>query len=75
MGEKGAYRILMGTLEGRSLERRRRRWEDNIEMDLQEMWRGMDCIDLAQDRDRWRAVVCAVVNNRNQQNVGNFLTS
>jgi hypothetical protein len=43
----------------------RRRWEDNIKMDLQEVgWEGMDWIDMAQDRDRWRAVVNAVMNLR-----------
>jgi hypothetical protein len=43
----------------------RRRWEDNIEMDLQEViWGGMDWIYMAQDRDRWRAVVSAVMNLR-----------
>jgi hypothetical protein len=48
------------------LGRPRRRWEDNIKMDLQEMgWGGgMDWIDIAQDRDRWRAVVSAVMNLR-----------
>jgi hypothetical protein len=40
-------------------------WEDNIKMDLQEVgWGGMDWIDLAQDRDRWRALVSAVMNLR-----------
>jgi hypothetical protein len=66
-GEKRvAYRILVGRLEGRRpLERPRRRWEDNIKIDLQEVgWRGMDWIELAQDRDRWRAVVNAVMNLR-----------
>jgi hypothetical protein len=47
------------------LGRPRRRWEDNIKMDLQEVaWGGMDWINLAQDRDRWRALVNAVMNLR-----------
>ena len=54
----------MGKPNGRKpLGRRRRKWEDNIKMDLQEVgWGGMDWTDLAQDRDRWRAVVNAVMN-------------
>jgi hypothetical protein len=67
MGEgRGAYRILVGRPEGRrKLGRPRRRWEDNIKMQLQEVgWGGMDWIDLAQDRDRWRALVNAVMNLR-----------
>jgi hypothetical protein len=67
MGEKrGAYRILVGRPEGRGpLERPRRRWEDNIKMDLQEVgWADMDWIELAQDKDRWRALVNAVKNFR-----------
>jgi hypothetical protein len=57
MGERrGIYGVLVGKPEGkRPLERLRCRWEDNIKMDLQEMGcKGMDWIDLAQDRDRWR---------------------
>jgi hypothetical protein len=57
--------VLMGRPEGkRPLGRPRRVWEDNITMDLQEMGWGMDWIELAQDRDRWRALVNAVMNLR-----------
>jgi hypothetical protein len=64
MGESiGVYSILVGKPEGKStLGRPRRRWEDNIEMDLQELGCGMEWIDLAQDRDRWRARVNSVIN-------------
>jgi hypothetical protein len=49
--------------ERRTLGRPRRRWEDNIEMDLEEGgWGGMDWIDLAQDRNSWRVLVNAVMN-------------
>jgi hypothetical protein len=60
------YRVLVWKPEGkRPLGRPRRRWEDNIEMDLHEVGYGdMDCIELAQDRDRWRALVNAVMNIR-----------
>jgi len=56
----------VGKPEGkRTFGRTRRRWEDNIKMDLQEMVLGvMDWIELAQDRDRWRALVNAVMNLR-----------
>jgi hypothetical protein len=66
MGAKrGAYRILVGRPEGRKpLGRPRRIWEDNIKMGLQEMGWGMDWIELAQDRDRWRVLVNAVMNLR-----------
>jgi hypothetical protein len=66
MGERrGAYRILVGRPEGRlSFGRPRRRWEDNIKMNVQEVGWGMDWIELVQDRDRWRAVVNAVMNLR-----------
>jgi hypothetical protein len=64
-GEKrNAYMILVGKTEGkRPLGRPRRRWEDNIRMYLREIgWGGMDWIDLAQDRDQWRALVNTVMN-------------
>jgi len=67
MGERrGGYRVLVGKPEGKKpLGRPRRRWEDNIKMGLQEVGcRGMDRIELAQDRDRWRAIVNAVMNLR-----------
>jgi len=67
MGERrGVYRVLVGKHEGkRPLGRPRRRWEDNIKMDLQEVGcGGMDWIELALDRDRWRALVNAVMNLR-----------
>ena len=53
----------------------RRRWEDNIKMDLQEVGGGADWMELAQDRDRWRALVNMVMNLRVPQNAGNSLTS
>ena len=63
-GSKGAYRVLVGRPEGkRLLGRPGRRWEDNIKMDLKKMGcGGMDWIDLAQDRDSWRALVKVVMN-------------
>ena len=67
MGEtRCVYRVLVGKPEGkRPLGIPRRRWEDNIKMDLQEVGRGsMEWVELAQDRDRWRALVNAVMNLR-----------
>jgi hypothetical protein len=67
MGEvRGAYNILVGRPEGRRpLGRPRRRWEDNIMMDLREIWFGaVDWIHWAQDSDRWRALVNTVMNLR-----------
>jgi hypothetical protein len=67
MGEKrNAYRLLVGKAEGkRPLERLRRGWVDNIKMDVLDIcWGGVDWISLAQDRDKWRALVNAVMNLR-----------
>jgi hypothetical protein len=67
MGEKrNAYRLLMGKPEGkRPLGRPRRRWVDNIKMDRgEEGWGDVDCISLAQVRNRWRALVNSVLNFR-----------
>jgi hypothetical protein len=67
MGEgRGVYRVLVGKTEGkRPLGRPRRRWEDNIRMDLQEVGSWCeDWIGLVQNRDRWRALVSAVRNLR-----------
>jgi len=74
---RGIYRVLVGKPEGRRpLGRPRPRWKDNIKIDIQEMGcGGIVWIDLAQDRDRWRALMTAVMNLRVPQNAANFLTS
>jgi hypothetical protein len=61
---RNTYRILVGKPEGkRPLGRPRRRWVDNIKMDLRDSgWDDMDWIDVAQDRDQWRALVSTVMN-------------
>ena len=66
MGEgRVVHRVLVGKAEGkRSLGRPRRRWEDNIKMDLQEVGGGGDWMEMAQDRDRWRALVNRVMSLR-----------
>jgi hypothetical protein len=77
MGEvRNAYRLLMGKSEGRRpLGRPRRRWLDNIRMDLVKVgWGDVDWIGLAQDRDRWRALVNSVLNLRVPQNAGKVLS-
>ena len=64
--ERGVHRVLVGKPEGkRPLERPRHRWEDNIRMDIQDGGGGRgDWMELAQDRDGWRALVCTVWNFR-----------
>jgi hypothetical protein len=72
-GEGGAQGSV-GRPEGkRPLGRPRRRWRDNIKMDLQEVGGGCeDWMELAQDRDRWRALVSTVMNLQVPKNAGNF---
>jgi hypothetical protein len=64
--KRNAYTLFVGNPEGkRPVERPRRRWVNNIKMNLREIgWDGMDWIDLVQDRDQWRALVNAVMNLR-----------
>ena len=63
---RGGHKVLVGKREGkRPLGRPRRRWEDNIKMDLQKVERGCgDWMELAQDRERWRALVSTLTNFR-----------
>ena len=62
----GEYRVLVGTTEGeRPLRRSRRSWEDKIEMDLTQVgWKGIDRIDPAEDMERWRVLMNAVLDLR-----------
>jgi hypothetical protein len=64
--KRNEYRILVGKPEGkRPLGRKRRRWVDNIKINLREIgWDGMDWVDVAQDRDQWRALVNTIKNLR-----------
>jgi len=66
MGEgRGVHRVLVGKPEGRRpVGRPRRKWEDNIKMDLREVGGDGDWMELAQNRDRWRALVNTVMNFR-----------
>jgi hypothetical protein len=72
---RGVYRILMEELGGKNpLGRPRRRWEDNIKADLQKVGCGsMDWIELAQDRDRWRTLMNAVMKLQGSIKCGEFL--
>jgi len=71
---RGACRVLVGKPEGkRPLGRPKRRWEEYIKIYLQLIAVAMDCLDLAEDRDKWRALVNTVEKLRVPQN-GNFLT-
>jgi hypothetical protein len=65
-GKRNVYRLLVGKPEGRRpMGRPRRRWVDNVRMELVEVgWGDVDWIGLAQDRDRWRALVNSVLNLR-----------
>jgi len=77
MERRGVYRVLAGKPEGkRPLGRLRHRWEENIKMDIQKEGCGStDWIELAQERDMWRALVNAVMNLRVPLNAGNILTT
>jgi hypothetical protein len=75
--ERGVHRLLVGKREGkRPLGRPRRRWDDNIKMDLQEVGGGrVDWMDLTQDMDGWRALLSTEKNFWVPKNAGNFFTS
>jgi hypothetical protein len=72
---RGVYRVLVGKPEGkRPLGRPRRRWENNIKMDLKDVGcGGMAWVEMVRDRDRWRALVNAVMNLRGPLKCGEFL--
>jgi hypothetical protein len=74
---RGEYRVLASKPDGKiPLGRPRCRWEDNSKMDIQEVGcGGMDWFELAQDTDRWQALVNGVMNLRVPKYTGNFLTS
>jgi hypothetical protein len=74
---KNIYTVLVGIPKWKGpLERPRHRWEDNIRMDVREMWwEDVDWIHVDQDREQWRAFVNMVMNPRVPYKVGNFLTS
>jgi hypothetical protein len=73
---RGLYRVLVGKPEGKRPLGRPRRRQDNIKMNLQNVGcGGMDWIDVAQDRDSWRALVKTVMNLRVPQNAWNLFTS
>jgi hypothetical protein len=74
---KNAYNILVGKPEGkRQLARPRRRWDDNIRMDLREIgWEVLDCMHVVQDRDEWLALVKTARTSEFHKKAGNSLTS
>jgi hypothetical protein len=73
---RGAYRVVVRKLGGKSpLGRSRRKWKDSVKISLKEIrWEGVDWSDSAQDTERWRAVVKAVMKRQSPQNAGTLLT-